>query len=183
MPFKGRLASAEYAQNFLWQFDTTYVMDNHRVASWCWLRHIDTSSPFNLIHIDKHFDTLTSNIDAWLDVMPDVAAISVDDYLATEFSDADTAVTYPLFRWDNYLSLFLGRYATNVQRSIFATHNVGDKPNIEGWMEIDVWSTPGEIRLFKGARPIALDMQCGLGLFLLCERSKTPREIGIGTLH
>jgi hypothetical protein len=41
VPFRGRNASKVYNQNFLWRYESVYVMDNHRAAMWCWLRHIN----------------------------------------------------------------------------------------------------------------------------------------------
>jgi hypothetical protein len=82
----------------------------------------------SLLHIDWHTDTLYSRIDTWLKECPDLEGISIDDYLThshkTEMGDT------PLFRWDNYLSIFLEKYGPQIDRRYFATHGVGDLPRL-----------------------------------------------------
>jgi len=50
-------------------------MDNHRAAMWCWFQHISTDRKYNLFHIDKHTDTLNSNIEIWKKHLPDMTNI------------------------------------------------------------------------------------------------------------
>jgi hypothetical protein len=141
VPFKGRNYSGCYKQNFLWNKDNVYIMDNHRAALWCWFQHISKNEKIDFIHIDKHTDTLQSKLDEWIVVCPDLWSIKLDDYLSFIHKHIDI----PLFSWDNYGSIFLGKYGHLVNRCIFATHKVGDKPNFESTEQTNVWNVPGNL--------------------------------------
>jgi hypothetical protein len=115
-------------------------MDNHRTALWCWLQHLEKHNKYDLFHIDRHYDTLSSKNNEWLSQVPDLKEISISDYLAIK---EDTALgTFPLIRWDNYLSIFLELYGEHVEECIFATHNDGDEPDWENWLRDAVWDIP-----------------------------------------
>jgi len=146
VPFARRNASGAYNQNFLWRDRNTYVMDNHRAALWCWLQHFTPGERLSLLHIDWHTDTLYSRIDTWLKECPDLEGISIDDYLThshkTEMGDT------PLFRWDNYLSIFLEKYGPQIDRCYFATHDEGDPPRLRDGQHVQYplpWELPGNI--------------------------------------
>jgi hypothetical protein len=62
LPFLGRNRSGPSEDNFLWRTGSTYIMDNHRDALWCWLQHLIPGKEYNLFHIDRHFDMLDSRI-------------------------------------------------------------------------------------------------------------------------
>lgn len=126
VPFGGRNHSGAVTQNFLWRQGSSYIMDNHRAAMWCWLQEIKEAEPVCLMHIDEHYDTLYANIEAELAAMPGLKGLSIADYLTLSRSVGPQSS--PLIRWDNYLSLFLERYGEQVKRSFFITHKVGDKP-------------------------------------------------------
>lgn len=128
--FKGRNDSLATAQNFLWQSGNVYIMDNHRAAMWCWLQEVPSDENVLLLHIDEHFDTLSSPMAQWIPHLPELRGLNIDDYLALTFPGRDG--TLPLIRWDNYLSLFLERYGKQLRRAIFITHNEGEKPQFEG---------------------------------------------------
>ena len=74
VPFTGRNHSGATEQNSLCRSGNVYVMDNHRAALWCWLQELDLSKPHSLIHIDRHTDTLQSQMDQWLENLPDWSA-------------------------------------------------------------------------------------------------------------
>jgi hypothetical protein len=154
IPFRGRNHSGAVEQNFLWQQGNSYVMDNHRAALWCWLQEMQEHDSVGLMHIDEHYDTLYANIQAEIAALPELKNLPVNEYLA--LTSEVGAQSTPLIRWDNYLSLFLERYGAQVQRSVFVTHKVGDKPrhkypqyreprdvpeNIDSWMKTppDQW--------------------------------------------
>ncbi len=140
IPFKGRQGSGEWDQNFLWKHKSVYIMDNHRAALWCWLQHIEEHNKYNLYHIDRHYDTVSSPKNSWLSQVPDLKEISISDYLTIK---EDTALgTFPLIRWDNYLSIFLELYGEHVEECIFATHKEGNEPNWENGGDDAVWDIP-----------------------------------------
>lgn len=151
--FTERKTSGAHHQNFLVQYDDVYVMDNHRAAYWCWLRHCDVSKPFNLIHIDRHNDTLTSNLEAWDKVLPPVSTLSIQDYLDLEFHRPVPFGPHPLIRWDNYLSLFLLRESGNLSRFVNATHGDGDAPNVEPSSSPELHALPGAVRCLADIDP------------------------------
>jgi len=52
--------------NFLWQSDSLYVMDNHRLALWCWWQYLDNNPGYiNFVHIDRHYDALWHIAKPW----------------------------------------------------------------------------------------------------------------------
>lgn len=109
--FKGRNPSKVFSQNFLWEDNGIYIMDNHRAALWCWVHEIKKNkNKYNLFHIDAHYDTLYSNIELWNTNMPKVKVLTIDEYLNFKYN-SDLGYIL-LFRHDNYLSLFLEHYAS-----------------------------------------------------------------------
>ena len=58
LPWKERGASGALKDNFLWRSERLYVMDNHRLALWCWFQHIEEWHNWTYVHIDRHFDAL-----------------------------------------------------------------------------------------------------------------------------
>lgn len=129
LDFRGRNSSAEYDQNFLWRSGSIYIMDNHRAALWCWLQHIKTTSKYNLLHIDAHYDCLNSRLNEWLQALPaDIGKYTLDKYLGLSYTAADSMSNIPIIRFDNYLSIFLRRYSSNINECVFATHGNGVKP-------------------------------------------------------
>ncbi len=153
VPFQGRNRSGTYNQNFLWRSENVYLMDNHRAALWCWLQHIEPEGPISILHIDKHTDTLCSRIEEWVQALPsNWTSFSIDDYLEFKYLSRDLSNDpFLLFRWDNYLSLFLELYRKRIQGCRFATQEIGDPPNHAGATKLDIDDLPTELeRLFSG---------------------------------
>ena len=117
IPFKGRNFSGCYTQNFLWKKDNVYIMDNHRAALWCWFQHISADEKINLLHIDKHTDTLQSRLKEWVNACPDLWTIKLEEYLSF-IHEKDAGQDVPLFRWDNYGSIFLEKYGDLVNKDL-----------------------------------------------------------------
>lgn len=132
IPFKGRNTSTNYNLNLLFQNGKTYIMDNHLAASWCWLQKIDVEKRYNLLHIDRHYDLLQSQIDWWIEALQeqniDLKTISITDLLAINYrhKDMPTSDSFPLFRWDNYLTIFNRLFPNLIASTTFATHKDGD---------------------------------------------------------
>jgi hypothetical protein len=144
VPFKGRNHSGCYEQNFLWKNENIYIMDNHRAALWCWFQHLSKDSKIAYFHIDKHTDTLQSKIKEWVNECPDLWSISIDDYLS-HIHTRDMGMDIPLFRWDNYASIFLQKHSNLVSHCFFATHNVGDPANHHRVQNPDIWDLAGNL--------------------------------------
>jgi hypothetical protein len=144
VPFKGRNPCGTYNQNFLWRHKSLYVMDNHRAAMWCWLQHINPRSAHSLLHMDWHADALQSWLEEWLKYCPEsVEKLSINEYLALTYPHAGLGHT-PLFRWDNYLSIYLARYGQALSRFQVLTHGDGDKPNHPHIIG-DLWDAPANM--------------------------------------
>ncbi|MES2072317.1 MAG: UPF0489 family protein [Pseudomonadota bacterium] len=118
-------------------------MDNHRAALWCWLQELPKFDTVGLLHIDEHTDTLLSRLKEWDEVLPPLDNLSIDEYLGHEF-DSGLGHT-PTIQWDNYLSLFLNRYNDRLNKAIFATHGVGDKPIFNNLYNASSWDLPKSI--------------------------------------
>ncbi len=118
IPLKHRGASASSEDNVLWNRDQVFIMDNHRLALWCWFQKLDKTKRYNLLHIDAHPDMSESalkhfNHDLW--------RMSLTDYREAWQDD----INMPLFRWDNYIEVFLKNYQQMVGKTVSATHHVG----------------------------------------------------------
>jgi hypothetical protein len=127
IPFRGKQYSGPVNQNLLWRSGLTYLMDNHRAALWCWQQAIDLKSePHNILHIDRHTDTLAANLDAHVQQMPSLRGLAIEDYLDAKVSIG--AEPTELFRWDNYLSIHIKSVGRQLRKLISVDHQVGDHP-------------------------------------------------------
>lgn len=140
VPFRGRNFSGTFNQNFLWRDGSVYVMDNHRAALWCWLQELDLTKKHSLLHIDKHYDALQSRIDEWLENLPPSWDLSIEEYLNQSYENEFGPTR--VFRWDNYLSIYLEIFGKAVDRCYLATHLDGDRPIHQGVMEKKIWDLP-----------------------------------------
>ncbi len=128
LPLTARRSSSREQVNFLYRQGNFYVSDNHRVAMWCWLQHLASEERVALIHIDRHSDTLQSNLRLWLEALPPLEGISLEDYLGASWHLNGSEV--PLIHWGNYLSLFLARYPHQLSELFWAQlPATGDLPN------------------------------------------------------
>ncbi len=149
VPFRGREHSTALRLNFLWSAPLgagrVYVMDNHRAALWCWLRHLDQASPADrpfLLHVDRHYDALCSERDLdCLRKVKDPAAMSIEEYLDAGY-ESDFLATIPLFRWDNYLGLFMATRGADIAGWRLATHGQGRPPEGVKFLEHLPWHFP-----------------------------------------
>jgi len=105
--------SGAYSDNFLVSEQNVYLMDNHRLALWCFLQKLnesDFAQKINIMHIDAH---------------PDLAEVSVDDLKTlAQLLKNHTLESYmnfkkegdhtPLIKFDNYLTLFFELFKSNI---------------------------------------------------------------------
>lgn len=118
IPLVKRGDSASAKDNVLWNKDKIYVMDNHRLALWCWFQKLDKNKRYNLFHIDAHPDMSESALKSF---NHDLWTMSLSEY--REAWQAD--INMPLFRWDNYIEVFLQKYPELVGKTVSATHHLG----------------------------------------------------------
>ncbi|MEZ5681956.1 MAG: UPF0489 family protein [Erythrobacter sp.] len=128
IPYKGRGYSGSVNQNLLWQHGNAYLMDNHRAALWCWQQQLDLrSASHSLLHIDRHTDCLAANLQSHVVAMPDISTTSIGEYLgATVMLGGES---HALFRWDNYLSIYLKVFRESVESVLSIDHSDGDAPD------------------------------------------------------
>ena len=143
IPLTNRGKSAAYQDNVLVVLGNVYVMDNHRLALWCWFQQMQKNHRYNLLHIDAHPDLSESalphfNQDLW--------TTSLDDYRTVMQKDINS----PLFRWDNYIQVWLKKYPELVGKTFSATHKLGS--NEELGEEINPYHLPKFMdRVFSGS--------------------------------
>lgn len=122
LPLKSKKYSGAEACSMLVQKEQFYFMDNHRLALWCWQNFLNTSkiedSQFNFLHIDAHEDAKIDIDPAWWDK---IQKISLEDYR----KEMSPLGQYALFRWDNYLPVFINDNQSKIRKSVFITHDVG----------------------------------------------------------
>ncbi len=124
IPFAARGPSGDSLDNLLTKENNIYVMDNHRLALWCWFQSIKKAKRYNLFHIDAHPDMSQSGL---ADSHQDLWNLSLEEYRTALQVDINT----PLFRWDNYLEIFLQKYSDNVGHTISATHHLGSNKGLQ----------------------------------------------------
>jgi hypothetical protein len=143
-PFRGRNLSETFNLNFLWNKDNVYIMDNHRAALWCWFQKISKDQRIDFFHIDKHYDALNGRVNEWIEACPDLWSLNLENYL----SKKDPCHDVPLFRYDNYVSIFLDKYGRLINKCIFSTHKEGDKPDFNPASFPDIWNTSSNLNFW-----------------------------------
>ena len=138
IPLIERGDSASEKDNVLWNDGCEFVMDNHRLALWCWFQKMQKGQRYNLFHIDAHPDMSESalkyfNHDLW--------SMSLEDYRQAWQED----INMPLFRWDNYIEIFLQKYPELVGKTVSATHQLGSSKELSE--EVNVYNL---IKYMKG---------------------------------
>lgn len=119
--FNGFNYSGASSLNLFYQAPPLYIMDNHKMALWCWYKHLQQPN-LSLFHIDKHNDTLTTDEKAGFE------AIWEEYHNKSIQLNPLLPITYPFYRWDNYLSIALNSY--QFREVVFWTDGYGDKPKI-----------------------------------------------------
>ncbi|WGS84460.1 hypothetical protein [Methylomonas sp. UP202] len=145
IPFKGRRHSGALNQNFLYQSSNIYVMDNHRAALWCWLNfYKDDLKDVGVFHLDRHSDAERSNLPSWVSQATSpihVSSMDIQSYL--DAVDKECPPT-KLFRWDNYLSIFLDMYRDDINCFDFSVYE-GDAINHPCTVKRMPWELPENI--------------------------------------
>jgi hypothetical protein len=122
LPFSGFNASGDKNCSFLYQAQSFYFMDNHRLALWCWAKSLKPSATYNYFHLDAHYDTRPCTHPMSID---HAATLNLDEYRDCPHPDG----TFPLYLWDNYVMGLYRSEHTSIRRSVFATHEVGTAPS------------------------------------------------------
>jgi hypothetical protein len=118
IPLTNKGPSAAYEDNVLTNDGKVFIMDNHRLALWCWFQKMQKGKRYNLLHIDAHPDMSESGLSHF---HHDLWSLSLDEYRTTLQAD----INVPLFRWDNYLEIFVKKFPELVGQTFSATHKQG----------------------------------------------------------
>ena len=115
--------SQDISDNFLFQSENVYVMDNHRLALWSWFQQMKPGKKYNLFHIDAHPDLSSSGVSFYNRNLNPLEKMPLDIYRTI----IQTDINIPLFRWDNYIQFLLVHYNEylNIDSSISVTHKLG----------------------------------------------------------
>ena len=128
--FKGRNHSGSTTLNYLSNHENIYIMDNHKMALWCWLQKIDTNCSYNVLHIDRHTDALHTNMPLWLSAIGSVEFLK--GLTALEYSElkweAGINKDY-VFLWGNYLSIFIELFSDCISVLQMVTNEERDVPD------------------------------------------------------
>jgi len=111
--------SGPASDHLLWQKDNLFVMDNHRLALWCWMQKWQKGE-CNFLHVDAHYDC--APLKNQPSAVPELEQISLEEYrhIKNERGEA-------LYQWDNYLTHFQKHYIDKISNNVFYTHDVGLK--------------------------------------------------------
>jgi len=125
-----------FPQGLLRQSDRIYVMDNHQAALWCWLQRVDSTDTYNILHIDRHYDS-TDLVDFVAPALNGrlIHDLSLSDYLSIDQKFGSECVA-PVFRYDNYFPTLLHYYPTFVGCIYTATHECGTRLVYENQLSV-----------------------------------------------
>ena len=127
IPYAGRNYSHAFEQNLLWREGNIYIMDNHRAAAWCWAQAVKPAEQYSIFHIDWHTDLLQTYLDRWCAECPPIQDMKIEEYLSLMF-ECDQYCKHRLFRWDNYMPIFIRQRAAFMNTFAYIWRGVGDQP-------------------------------------------------------
>ncbi|MFZ4714919.1 MAG: hypothetical protein ACOYL6_14465 [Bacteriovoracaceae bacterium] len=124
IPFTERKSSGPSKTNFLWKLENLYVMDNHRLAAWCWAQEIPSADHTlqHLLHMDAHYDCDPRALKEWIESGRVLKNLTIKDYLDLKNSEGQ-----PMILWDNYLPIFFHDYQKMLGKKVAVTHRMGIK--------------------------------------------------------
>lgn len=96
-------------EQLLCQDGKIFVMDNHRLAAWCWLHTWDGITPISIVHLDWHWDLAGANSPA---DSSNIAALTIGCSLEG-FRQSQV-------KYDDYLSYFLHYYHDKIVCMFFS---------------------------------------------------------------
>jgi hypothetical protein len=123
IPLKEKSLSFDVFDNVLLKDKNIYVMDNHRLALWCWLNEIKLNQAYNLMHIDAHPDMSQSAVEEVRESKVQIEKLTLLEYRNLK----QEKFNVPLIRWDNYIPIFTNHFSKNFikETSISFTHKLG----------------------------------------------------------
>lgn len=153
IPFKGRNRSGPVDVNGLWRSDALYVMDNHRLALWCWWQHLSEAPYWNFLHIDRHYDGIWWSLD-WNTRVRAEHKANVDAFIdARQTSDGHE---HHLYQWDSLISSFWSLHHAQLNRVVLATGKEGEEPKGCRYEDCSPWALMGELETVVSEDPTDL---------------------------
>jgi hypothetical protein len=145
IPWVGRGHSGPLKDNFLWRSDRLYVMDNHRLALWCWWQHI-TENPqgWNFLHIDRHYDALWQNARPWVKGFQQIHQSDLNSFRQAIFTIDGEEMN--LYRWDVITSALLILNGFMIKNWAFATASEGVPLSVPRLENIISWNLPVKLQ-------------------------------------
>jgi len=112
-----------------------YFMDNHGAALWCWAQEVKAGIKYNLIHIDRHYDTRDGG-GLVEEKLKNINSSSIEELTIEEFINrkmTTNGLSQHIMRYDDFLLLFIKKYKDSVGKVILANinsiENPGDDPS------------------------------------------------------
>ena len=149
IPWLERGRSGAVRDNLLWKNGRVYVMDNHRLALWCWWQHLGESEYWSYHHIDRHFDSLWQKFNPWPNHTTDEHRTDLDAFRAAQVRTGHGEVD--LYRWDTITSALWSLHHQKLLEVSFATAGEGDHPAIPKAQHIGPWKLPAHLRYLAEA--------------------------------
>jgi len=143
LPWSSRGPSGAVSDNFLWKSSSLYVMDNHRLAVWCWWQHLDESRVWDYVHVDRHFDALWQTANPWPKHFVAAHRKDLESFRTAAFVDGGEKMA--LYRWDTITSTLLSLHRDRIGKVVFATADEGDPPLLGRAQHVRPWNLPGTL--------------------------------------
>lgn len=129
IPFVNKGISKDIGDNFLVELESNvYLMDNHRLALWSWFQKINLLEKYNFIHIDAHPDLSESALNHFNRDHNPIEKMTLSQFRTFIQDD----INIPLFRWDNYIQIFLKKYPEliHLENTYSFTHKLGSSQSL-----------------------------------------------------
>jgi len=140
IPWTARGRSGPVTDNLLWHHERLYVMDNHRLALWCWWQHLEESRRWTFVHVDRHYDALWLRFNPWKKNTTAAHHLSLEAFRNARTIDG--TASFALYRWDASTSALWSLHADVIEEVVFATADEGDDPCIPDSTHLQPWSLP-----------------------------------------
>ena len=145
IPWRERGRSGPVHDSFLWCADRLYVMDNHRLALWCWWQLLaESPHGWSFVHVDRHYDAAWQKRRPWTAFFVPAHKTDLQAFRDALWRDRDEPMN--LYRWDTIVSGLLTMDGECVHQWTFATAGEGDRPPLPQAQHLSPWSLPAHLR-------------------------------------
>lgn len=145
IPWRTRGISGCIRDNLLWQDGCLYVMDNHRLAQWCWWQHLDGTRKWGFFHMDRHYDAIWEKAGFWKKHHKLEHRSALAAYQTATFRDGSDSAAMILYRWDSITGSLWALNKAELKAVRFATAQENKAPRIRGALHSLPWEVIGEL--------------------------------------